>query len=255
MSTAVVIPARFASERFPGKVLAPVGGVALVVRVARAVCSSRLAARVVVATDDTRVVDSLSAQVETSNLSVWYSERGFCCGTDRVAAAAAALDLNHEFIVNVQVDEVSVNRQVLESAIAALRANPEAAMGTVATPISQVSQLSDPSVVKVDIDAAARAGGFRRLAIVAHWAHVGVYAFTPGGLRRFAALPPSRSERLHRLEQLRVVDSGLAVAVGVVYGPHRAINTRQDLLDWQAMCLKHRDPQLVPLPQPTTMEC
>ncbi|MCA9665626.1 MAG: NTP transferase domain-containing protein [Myxococcales bacterium] len=226
MKTVAVIPARFASRRFPGKALVPIANEPLVARVARAVLQSGRVDHVIVATDDRRI----GAAVADLDVEVSLSHKPFRRGSDRVAAtvAAHASASRAEAIVNVQGDEAFVDTDVLGRALEALDG---ADIGTVGAPLSEREQnLHD--VVKV-CAAGGRALWFGRGRTPGELgpalAHVGVYAFTREALARFAALPSSAPEVRCDLEQLRALNAGMRIGVRAVRRPHRAINTPEDL--------------------------
>jgi 3-deoxy-manno-octulosonate cytidylyltransferase (CMP-KDO synthetase) len=221
----VVIPSRFHSTRFPGKALAPVAGVPLVVRVAEGVRESGVADRVLVATDDERI----AAAVGRVGIEVWLSTEPFRSGSDRVAAAIAALDPDGSGpVLNVQGDEALLDRRALAGALAALEGND---LGTVATPLDATAA-GDRDAVKVEI-AEGRALRFDRGAIESRaplHLHLGIYGFTRDALVRFAVLPTSPGERRSDLEQLRALEHGMRIGVRLLDGPrYLAVNRPADL--------------------------
>lgn len=235
-----IIPSRYGSSRFPGKALAPLAGVPLVVRVAGRVRDAGVADRVIVATDDERI----QAVVRGRGIEVWLSRREFRTGSDRVAAALDELGLAPPgcappvstplSVLNVQGDEALVDRETLEQALAALEGND---LGTVAAPLDSPAEQPDPDTVKVAVDPhTGRARAFSRspLAGAVH-AHVGVYSFTPDALRRFSALPSSAGELAEGLEQLRALEAGMRIGVRTVGRPRRAVNRPADLAAIEAL--------------------
>lgn len=205
----VVIPARWAAARFPGKLLVELDGVPVLRRVVD-VANAAGAASVHVAADD-RIADWCEAQgiphVRT---------RAHPSGTDRVAEAARALQLAGT-VVNVQGDAPLTPPASIRAVADALRAQPHASMATLAVPSS--APPGDPNRVAVHLrDGWAVA--FERGAATG-WRHVGLYAFRPETLQAFAAAPPTDLERQHRLEQLRAFALGwsIAVATGAPQGP------------------------------------
>jgi len=219
-----VIPSRFHSTRFDGKPLARVGSEALVARVARRVLESGVVSQVLVATDDRRI----AAAVAHLDVQVRVDPPGhpFACGTDRVAAAAEGYP--HQRIINVQGDEALVDSAALAAALRAMEGND---MGTVASSAAHPSELTSGDVVKVDVDPrTGRALDFsRRQRPRDTLAHVGLYAFWRHSLERFASLAPSPREQAEGLEQLRALEAGMSIGVGVVTSPHIGINRPADL--------------------------
>ena len=226
------IPARFASRRFPGKPLALIDGVPLVVRVVQAVRQSGVVDGVVVATDDRRIAE----RVEQLGVRVYLSQHGYRSGSDRLAAALAGQSA--EIVLNVQADEALVDRAVLQAALLALDRAPEVAIGTVARPLRE-DERDDPNTVKVRFDRRGRAQAFgRRIGDPRKgWAHVGVYAFRRWALDRFASLPSSPEEKREDLEQLRAMDHGLAIQVEPVEAALRAVDCPADLARVEALLL------------------
>jgi 3-deoxy-manno-octulosonate cytidylyltransferase (CMP-KDO synthetase) len=230
----VVIPSRFHSSRFPGKPLALVAGTPLVLRVAAAVRAAGVAGRVIGATDDARI----AAVLDRAGVEAWVSGDLFRTGSDRVAAAIAALDPDGDGpVLNVQGDEVGVDRRALVGALAALEGND---LGTVATRLGD--EAGDRDAVKVVVDGEGRARSFARgeLPGLSHL-HLGIYSFTRAALARFAALPTTRGEREHDLEQLRALEHGLSIGVRVIDGPcRRAINRPEDVARVEALLATRR---------------
>jgi 3-deoxy-manno-octulosonate cytidylyltransferase (CMP-KDO synthetase) len=237
----VAIPARFAASRLPGKPLRPIGGVPMVVRVARRALAAG-AREVVVATDDARIADALAGEA----LTVCMTRADHASGTDRLAECASALGWPDDLIVvNLQGDEPFAPPEGIRAVAQALAA-AGTEMATLAAPIADAATLFDPNAVKVVADAAGRALYFSRAPIPwerdrfardrlsapapAARRHVGIYAYRAGFLRTFAALPPGRLEQLEALEQLRVLEAGYRIAVAdtpVPFPP--GVDTEADL--------------------------
>jgi 3-deoxy-D-manno-octulosonate cytidylyltransferase len=219
----VVVPARFGSERLPGKPLADLGGRPMVVRVAEAVGRARRVDGVVVATDDPRVLEAARAH----GVDAVLTRVDHPTGTDRVAEVAAGRPAG--LVVNVQGDEPLVDPDHVDALVDAFSA-PEVDVATLCAPLSGDPQ--DPHRVKLVRDQAGRALYFSRAAIPTGgpWLlHIGVYAFRPAALRAFAALGPGRLERAERLEQLRFLEHGLTIQVVEVAAAHPSVDTPADL--------------------------
>lgn len=214
-----VIPARYGSSRLPGKPLTPIDGKPLVRHVYERARDSELFDRVVVATDDRRILDAVR---EFGGEAVMTGE--LPSGTDRVAEIARSSDA--DLVVNVQGDLPFVSRTLLEPPLERMIGSPDVEMGTVAVPISDSEQWVDPNVVKVVMDEEGFALYFSRAPIPAvreeadratdhfGWQHVGLYVYRRDFLLRFAAWAPTRLERLERLEQLRALERGVRIYVG-----------------------------------------
>jgi 3-deoxy-manno-octulosonate cytidylyltransferase (CMP-KDO synthetase) len=231
MRVAVIIPARYGAQRFPGKPLADLAGRPLVAHVVERARRVRGVDEVVVATDDQRI--ARAAEAAGARAVVTGPAES---GTDRVAQAARALSPRPGIVVNLQGDEPLVEPEAVERLVAVMqRGGVE--MATLARPLLP-EELARPQVVKVVTDLEGDALYFSRAAIPHRRAggdsplaraHVGVYAFTAGFLERFASLPPGPLEREEALEQLRVLENGLKIrVVEAAYGGF-GVDTPEDL--------------------------
>jgi 3-deoxy-manno-octulosonate cytidylyltransferase (CMP-KDO synthetase) len=243
MKTAIVIPARYASTRLPGKPLLRQTGKYLIQHVYERACQARRASQVLVATDDPRIV----AVVESFGGQVVLTSRRHRTGTDRVAEVARKLDA--EVIINLQGDEPLVDPAALDLLPELLRHDPGADMATLAVPLTSVEAWHNPNCVKVVRDAAGRALYFSRSAIPfvrdgrppfhaqppMFFQHLGLYAYRRPFLLRLAALPPEPLEELEQLEQLRVLSLGHRIQVGVVREATIGVDTYEDYLAFVAM--------------------
>ncbi len=228
-----VIPARFASTRLPGKPLLSDTGKPLIQHVVEAASRSTRIARVVVATEDTRIAEAVRAFGGEAVMT----RADHPSGTDRVAEVAAAMP-EARIVVNLQGDEPEVSGAALDLVVAMLEADPGAPMATLATPIRSEADYRDPSCVKVVRARSGRALYFSRGPIPHHrdglpegppaLLHLGLYAYRRDFLLGLAALPPSPLELAEKLEQLRVLEAGYPIAVGVVDEPGVGIDTPED---------------------------
>jgi 3-deoxy-manno-octulosonate cytidylyltransferase (CMP-KDO synthetase) len=214
---AALIPARFASTRFPGKPLADVAGKPMVVRVCERARESG-AAPVCVATDDKRIAQAVRAH----GFEARMTRAEHASGTDRIAEAAAQLGLGDEaIVVNVQGDEPLIPPDLIASVAEALRRRPEASVATACHALHDAAEFANPNVVKVVCAANGDALYFSRAGIPFPRAggapqafrHVGIYAYRVAFLRRYAALAPAPLEATEQLEQLRVLWHGYRIAV------------------------------------------
>lgn len=239
----VIIPARHASTRLPGKPLADIAGKPMVVRVAeRALLAG--AARVVVATDDERI----KATVEAHGIDACLTSADHPTGTDRLAEAARQLGLADDaIVVNVQGDEPLLSPSLIRAVADLLAANPDAAIATACHPITDPAEVFNPNVVKVVLDASQRALYFSRATIP--WArdafaggatrvpeglplyrHYGLYAYRVRFLLAYPTLPPAPIERFEALEQLRALWHGHRIVVEITAGtPAPGVDTPEDL--------------------------
>ncbi len=246
----VAIPARYGASRLPGKPLRPIAGTPMVVHVARRALAAG-ARQVVVATDDARIADALSGEA----LTVCMTRVDHASGTDRLAECADQLGwTDDQIVVNLQGDEPFAPPEGILAAALTLAAS-EAEMATLATPVEDIDTLFDPNAVKLVRDARGLALYFSRAPIP--WQrdrfarerlgpvggdalrHIGIYAYRAGFLRRFASLPAGRLEQLEALEQLRVLEAGHRIAVGLTPVPFPpGVDTEADLARAEARMLE-----------------
>jgi 3-deoxy-manno-octulosonate cytidylyltransferase (CMP-KDO synthetase) len=235
MKTAVVIPARYASTRLPGKPLLRATGKYLIQHVYERACQSG-AELVVVATDDRRILDA----VHSFGGRAVLTRSDHPSGTDRVAEVARALDAN--VVINLQGDEPLIEPQTLDLLPQLLDQDSDADVATLAVPIRSLEQWQDPACVKVVRDQAGRALYFSRSPIPfvrdgqpdfaaqppCFLQHLGLYAYRRTFLLGLAALPPAPLEQLEKLEQLRVLAAGRRIQVGIVEHAARGVDTPGD---------------------------
>lgn len=239
----VVIPARYASTRLPGKVLAPICGKPLIRWVAEAAERSA-ATSVVVATDHPEVIDALRDLPRTSAM---LTRVDHACGTDRVAEVAERKGWSADtLIVNVQGDEPTLPPTLIDQVAQVLENAREAALGTLCTPIRTLEEFLDPNVVKVTLSDTGMALYFSRAPIPWNrdsardlysqrefphaYRHLGIYAYRVGALLQLTRLPVSALERVEKLEQLRALQAGLRVAIAVAVAvPGPGVDTAADL--------------------------
>ena len=238
----VVIPARYASARLPGKALLPLAGKPMLQWVYERACAAQ-AEEVVIATDDERIAAAARAFAS----QVIMTASGHASGTDRVAEVAGRLGWgDRDIVVNAQGDEPLLPPQLLQQVAALLVQHAQADIATLATPIDNLADFLDPNVVKLVTDGGQRALYFSRAPIPwtrdgapaglhsqSQWQgarrHRGLYAYRVAALRRMAALPPSALESCEKLEQLRALEAGFDIRVAdceVQPGPD--VNTPAD---------------------------
>jgi 3-deoxy-manno-octulosonate cytidylyltransferase (CMP-KDO synthetase) len=224
-----IIPARWASSRFPGKPLVDLLGTPMIVRVADRLARSKLATRVAIATDDERIRD----RVKAAGFEVVMTPEGCASGTDRVAAAVEILGLGGAaLVVNVQGDEPLIDPSDIDALISATLSSG-CEMGTLARPLHDRERFLDPNVVKVVRGEDGRAIYFSRAPIAPEVAlqHIGLYAYKPDALHELVRVGPSALEKSERLEQLRALEHGLAIHVALAKSasPSIAIDTPEDV--------------------------
>jgi 3-deoxy-manno-octulosonate cytidylyltransferase (CMP-KDO synthetase) len=243
----VVIPARYASTRLPGKPLLDIGGQPMIQRVVERACASG-AQEVLVATDEERIAAVVSDPREPGRRIAVMTDPDLPSGTDRVAAVAQWRDwADDTIVVNVQGDEPFLPPGLIAQAAGLLAMDTLAAIATLATPIERLEEFLDPNVVKVVTADDGAALYFSRAPIP--WnrdgsssglsgqrdfggalRHVGLYAYRVGALRQITHWSPSSLELREKLEQLRALQNGLRIAVGVcAEPPGHGVDTEADL--------------------------
>ena len=236
MKTAVIIPARYQSSRLPGKPLLRETGKYLIQHVYEQASQARNIDKVIVATDDSRIV----AAVESFGGYVLMTSPDHASGTDRVAEVAHGLDA--DVIVNLQGDEPLIEPSAIEMLPTLLEQNSEAAMATLAVPLTSVERWHNPNCTKVVCDDRGRALYFSRSPIPyvrdgqpdfaaqppQFLQHLGVYAYRRAFLLRLAALEPAALEQLEKLEQLRALALGRVIQVGIVGHSSPGVDTYED---------------------------
>jgi 3-deoxy-manno-octulosonate cytidylyltransferase (CMP-KDO synthetase) len=240
-----IIPARFASTRLPGKPLCDIHGKPMIQHVYARVEQARMVDRVLVATDDERIISTVRGFGGQAVLT----SPAHRTGTDRLAEAAASIEA--DIVVNVQGDEPLIEPSAIDAAIEPLRVEPGLPITTLSAPITREEELFSPDVVKVVTDAKGDAlyfsrspipylrcdepGGMRQAAERALMdgvmrKHVGLYVYRRDALLRFSGLPPSPAEQAERLEQLRALHHGMRVrVVALLEEPGPAVDTPEDL--------------------------
>lgn len=246
----IVIPARYASSRFPGKPLALIAGVPMIERVYKQSTHAKLATRVIVATDDQRIFDC----VKSFGGEVIMTKDDHPTGTDRLAEVATLMP-ELDIIVNVQGDEPIINPNFINAAIEPLLDDASVEMSTIATPCRTLEELESPQIPKVVVGVDGNAMYFSRFPIpyvrdakVAnpkdHLAHAGLYVYTRDCLLRLANLPPTPIEQAECLEQLRALENGIKIKVVVVSGRTPAVDVPEDVQRVEEL-LKHDESLLV----------
>jgi 3-deoxy-manno-octulosonate cytidylyltransferase (CMP-KDO synthetase) len=246
MSFKVVIPARFASTRLPGKPLLEIHGKPMVQWVIDAACQSH-ADEVLVATDDPRIASAVKNPRGTESMAMLTGSE-HRSGTDRIAEVALRCNWTADtVVVNVQGDEPQMPPQLINQVAQLLLSNPQAHMSTLATPIKSLEEFLNPNVVKVVSAASGMALYFSRAPIPWHrdgapcgissqtqfdgsQRHLGIYAYRVEALLRLTQLPASQLELAESLEQLRAMQSGMQIAIATaVAQPGMGVDTPQDI--------------------------
>lgn len=234
MSFTVVIPARFASTRLPGKALLDIAGKPMIAHVVDRAQESA-AHRIIVATDDQRIADA----VTTLDCDVCMTSEDHESGSDRIAEVVNKLDIaDDEVIVNVQGDEPLIPGDLINQVAKSLKDAPTAAMSTAAIRIDSEADLNNPNVVKVVFNKRREAMYFSRAPIpfardertASAYRHIGIYAYRGEFLKRYDQLQESAIEQTEKLEQLRVLANGDVIMVEEVsHGTGMGVDTQEDL--------------------------
>jgi 3-deoxy-manno-octulosonate cytidylyltransferase (CMP-KDO synthetase) len=224
-----IVPARYASVRFPGKPLALLAGKPMLLHVVEACQAARKLSRVAVATDDERI----AAAVRGAGWEALLTSPRAASGTDRLAEAA--LSLPADIYVNIQGDEPLMSPQNIDRAVEALLASNERRIATLAIPMA-AAEAPDPNVVKAAVAKDGRALYFSRAPIPfpragapAYRKHLGLYAYRAETLAELAALPPSPLEKTESLEQLRWLEAGYDIWVAEAWSDSIGVDTPEDL--------------------------
>ena len=243
-----IIPARYDSLRLPGKALLEIAGRAMILRVVECALKAHNVGRVIVATDDERIL----AHVHEAGYEAVMTSRNHISGSDRLAEVAATLD-EADVIVNLQGDEPLVSPLTIERAVDELINADEAQIVTSCEPITNADDVISPDVVKVVVDAGGRALYFSRApipyprdAVKRHGSledalrrdvsllstfrkHTGLYVYRRGFLLEYTAWPQSELERTESLEQLRALERGVTIKVIESVTPSIGVDTLEDL--------------------------
>jgi len=232
MNAIAIIPARYASTRLPGKPLLDRTGKPLIQHVVEAVGAADRIRRIVVATDDERIARA----VEAFGSEAVMTGADHPSGTDRIAEAAGKLELgDDEIVINVQGDEPDMPGECIDQLVEILATGP-CPMATLATPLPP-DKASDPNTVKVALRGDGRAMYFSRCPIpydrdgaggVRYLWHLGIYAYRVAFLKQYTALDPTPAEQAEKLEQLRALENGFDIAVGVTDYNGHGIDTPED---------------------------
>jgi 3-deoxy-manno-octulosonate cytidylyltransferase (CMP-KDO synthetase) len=230
----VVIPARYASTRLPGKPLVSLAGKPMVQRVYERAKQAQTVHRVLVATDDQRIVEA----VQKFGGEARMTRPDHRTGTERIAEVAA-----HEagdVFVNVQGDEPLIDPVAIDTAVGALLEEPAAQISTVATAIRYAADIMDPNVVKTVLDFEGNGLYFSRAPIpwirdtqqklhVKYWKHLGLYVFQRDALLEYPTLPQGELEKIEQLEQLRWLENGWKIRVAEVAHDAVSVDVPEDV--------------------------
>ena len=233
MNAIAVIPARFGSSRLPGKALAEIAGVPMIVRVWQQTKKARLLKRALVATDDERIENA----VRRAGGEVEMTAASHQSGTDRIAEVASRVSA--QIYVNVQGDQPFIAPEDVDAVIAAMSAEPSISMATLGAPIVDVEEWHNPNRVKIVCDGRGNALYFSRSPIPflrdgagvpsSALRHVAVYGYRREFLLKFTALRPGELEQTEKLEQLRAMEHGYKIRVIGSKASSLEVDTPEDL--------------------------
>lgn len=234
----ILIPARLASTRLPGKPLADIHGAPMIVQVLRRAWEAEIG-EAVVATDS----EAVATAVEKAGGRAVMTRTDHASGSDRIFEALEALDPEHRLgmVVNVQGDLPTIDPEDVRAALMPL-ADPAVDIATLAAVITDPAELTNPNVVKAHGTLVTpnrlRATTFTRADATGpgpHYHHIGLYAYRRAALERFVSLPPSANEQRERLEQLRALDNGMRIDAAIVNSVPLGVDTPEDLEKARAM--------------------
>ena len=238
MNAIGIIPARYASSRFPGKPLVDILGKPMIQWVYERACRAKLLEKVVVATDDQRIFDA----VTNFNGNVVMTSPTAANGTERIAEVTQNLDA--KLIVNIQGDEPLIDPGVIDQLVILMRENPAAPVGTLVKKIEDAENLINPNIPKVVVDKDFYALYFSRSIIPFHrdradqrkwirnekyYQHIGLYIYRREFLLKFVKLPMSNLERIERLEQLRILENGYKIKVALTETDSIGVDVPSDI--------------------------
>lgn len=232
------IPARYGSTRFPAKVLAKDTGKFLIQHTYERACAASLPEKVIIATDDKKVV----AAAESFGAECILTSIEHKSGTDRIAEAVR--NINCDVVVNLQADEPEIDPKNIDYVAQLLIDNPDCPMATLAAEFQSADQITDPNIVKVITDCSSRAIYFSRSPIPynrestgigniqQYLRHLGIYAYRKDFLLKITALPQTTLEKIEKLEQLRAIENGFTILVGKVEHTSDGIDTPQQYAEF-----------------------
>jgi 3-deoxy-manno-octulosonate cytidylyltransferase (CMP-KDO synthetase) len=247
MNIVCVIPARFASQRLPGKPMLKIGSAPMIEWVYNRACKVQRFDKVIVATDNQTIYD----HIISIGGQVIMTPEDLPSGTDRVAYVAR--DIDADIFLNLQGDEPLITPDVLDKVCTAFN-DPEVRMATPVTKIKSVADLTDPNLVRVALDRDGNALYFTRSIIPYHrdledyeewlanfdfFKHIGIYAYKKAFLMDLTELAPGKLERVEKLEQLRVLENGYKIRAVITEYQSRSVDTEEDLIEMNKYIADH----------------
>jgi len=238
MTTAIIIPARYASTRLPAKPLLMVKGKPIIQYVYEAAKKSKLADVVIVATDDERIMNAVASFGGLCEMTSPNHQ----CGSDRIAEIASRHN-DFEYILNLQGDEPQITPEVIDLAISALKSEKDTDISTLVREIKNEEQINNPNCVKCVFDNNNNALYFSRCPIpyarnannAPYFAHIGIYGYKKESLIKMTQLPQSYLEKQESLEQLRALQNGMKIKVAITDLNPTGIDTIEDYEKFKAL--------------------
>jgi len=234
----VCIPARYASTRFPVKVLAADTGKFLIQHTYEQACSAKLVDKVIIAADDERIAKACASFAAECVMT----SPDCPSGTDRIAEAVGRLDV--DIVINLQADEPEIDPSNIDILAKLMIDNPDAQMGALVSDFKNTEQIADPNIVKAIIDTNGRAIYFSRSVMpydrdnagigqtANYLRHIGIYAYRKDFLLKITSLPQSKLEQIEKLEQLRAIENGYSIATAKVEHKCDGIDTPQQYAEF-----------------------
>lgn len=239
MSVAVIIPARYESQRLPGKPLAHICGKPMINWIVETALKCKSANKIIVATEDEKILNHVKSTFPTVDVKI--TSKNHECGTDRITEVVKN-DPSIKYIVNFQGDEPLMPPEYIDKVIEPLLKSEKIKMASLITPITDERELENPNIVKVALDSNGYALYFsrsnipfdrdsngKRLSSSNHFRHLGIYSYTRETLLEFSLLPPSNLEKIEKLEQLRALENGIKIKLELVPEAFQAVDTAEDI--------------------------
>ncbi len=229
-----IIPARFASTRFPGKPLADINGKPMIQHVYESAARSKLLNRIIVATDDKRIYKAVGKFWG----DVIMTSPKHKSGTDRIGEVVTKTDAAQaDIIVNIQGDEPFIDYRNIDKAITPLLKDKDIQVATLAAKIDDIREINDPNTVKVFFDKEKFAVDFSRIVKPYNqgkkkanfYKHIGLYVYRKNYLLKFIKMKPSKREQKEKLEQLRILDNGGDIKIVLTRLNSQSVDTKEDL--------------------------
>lgn len=233
MTTAILIPARYDSTRFPGKPLANIAGKPMIEWIINVAKASKLANKVIVATDDKRILDFA---IEKLKVEAKLTLKDHKCGTDRICEVVRHMP-DVKYVVNLQGDEPLMPSDYIDKVLESLMSSASQ-MASLISPINDLSEINNPNIVKAVMDKEGYAMYFSRAPIPyirdnthsnLFFKHIGIYAYTREAILKFSQLPQSSLELAEQLEQLRALENGIRIKLHVVPKTFPSVDKPDDI--------------------------